>query len=185
MEYYQGEWFGDHHEWRVPAYAKDFLVFTVVRNPYERAVSGYFGIHWGEQEPCEELREQAPILEKATNPLTKSIQEYRSLKAAMPQAEADMNQKDFVGKSGASLLLYFERLPAALKELPFVDKETMPDFPHILERGIRPPGAFFDFFSEEDEAFYWADAAEEFEAFGYKRFECGLPAEVPNALCWT
>ena len=44
MAHYQGEWYGDHHDWQVPAFAKNFLIFTVVRSPYQRAVSGYFAM---------------------------------------------------------------------------------------------------------------------------------------------
>lgn len=56
-------------------------------------------------------------------------------------------------------------------------------FPHHPERGIRPPGNFFDLFRGTDEELVvWAYAAEDFVAFGYRRFECGLPEDAPNAL---
>lgn len=80
-------------------------------------------------------------------------------------------------------MLYFERLPACLTELPFVDPDDLPHFPHHPERGIRPSGDFFDFFGATDEEdVVWVYAAEDFEAFGYRRFDCGLPEDAPNTL---
>jgi hypothetical protein len=52
---------------------------------------------------------------------------------------AGMCQKLFVDLAGVTLVLFFERLPGCLRELPFVDPDTMPAFPHHPERGIRPP----------------------------------------------
>lgn len=121
------------------------------------------------------LREQLPLPDKATHPLAKIVREAVAL-------GNDMNQQPFVEKAGVSLALYFERLLAALSELPFVQQETLPLFPHVLERGIRPPGDFFDFFSVEDEAAFWAYSLADFTTFGYERFASDLPATAPNAL---
>jgi len=56
---------------------------------------------------------------------------------------------------------------------------------HHPERGSRPPGNFFDLFPSDEEQVVWASAFEDFEAFGYRRFDCGLPKEAPNALWIT
>jgi hypothetical protein len=86
-----------------------------------------------------------------------------------------MNQKNYVEKARVQLVLHFERLPTCLTTLPFVDRDHMPPFPKIEERGKRPAGNFFDHFTDEDEKVVWEYAAEDFEAFGYRRFDCGGP----------
>ena len=182
MENHQGEWYGDHHDWQVPAFAKEYLTFTTVRNPYQRAVSGYFGIPWDEHEKKEELREQVPLPDKSKNPLTKIIQEAIALSKRTSGAEGNMSQREFVEKAGVSFVLFYERLPDSLGTLPFVDEEAVSSFPHVMERGIRPPGNFFDFFSERDEESLWDYDAGDFEMFGYRRFYCGLPEDSPDAL---
>ena len=86
-------------------------------------------------------------------------------------------------RAGVSLVLYFERLPDCLEELPFVDPHNVPPFPHHPEWGTRPSGNFFDFFrGTDDEQAFWAYAAEDFEAFEYHRFDCGPPEDAPKAL---
>ena len=42
VDNFQGEWHGRHHEWKVPDECRDFLVFTLIRNPYEIQASGWF-----------------------------------------------------------------------------------------------------------------------------------------------
>lgn len=38
-QHYGGQRFGGHHETRVPDHARDWFTFTIVRDPYQRAVS--------------------------------------------------------------------------------------------------------------------------------------------------
>ena len=82
--------------------------------------------------------------------------------------------RDFVEGAAVSLLLYYERLPECLLELPFVDPSSVPPFPHVLERGIRPPGRFEDFFNERYEEFIWDSYRDDFLVGGYQRHDSGL-----------
>ena len=173
MDHFEGEWHGYHHQWQVPKEAKDYLIFTLVRNPYEREVSGWFHIPWSapEAEPIPPtsmfsagMRETIPLKDGTVKIEDHNVPEVR------------MNQKHYVEKAGVSLVLHFEQLPACLKQLPFVDQDDMPPFPHKAERGHRPPGNFFDHFTMDDEQLVWAYSAEDFEAFGYRRFDCGPPS---------
>ena len=171
MDHFQGEWFATHHEWRVPDVARDYLIFTLVRNPYEREMSAYHFVPWSATE------ERPPLpLEKWRAGMRETIP-LRDGTSVIPEHEVPevrMNQAHYVKKAGASLVLHFEQLPACLKKLPFVDADNLPPFPHMPERGVRPPGNFFDYFTAEDEQLVWEYAAEDFTAFGYRRFECRL-----------
>ncbi len=179
MDHWDGEWLGNHHDWRVPAAAQEYLIFTTVRNPYDKAMSGWFAVPWSAEtpEPARSVREFAAEMHKSV-PLrdgTTTLPEHNV-------SEVAMNQHHYVKKSGASLALHFERLPDCLSALPFVN-EAVPPFPHRAERGVRPPGSFFDHFqSAQDEAAVWAYAAEDFATFGYERFNAGLPASAANAI---
>ena len=94
-----------------------------------------------------------------------------------------MNQERFVARSGVHLALYFERLTQCPGLLSFADSANSLPFPHHPERSSRPDGSFFDLFTGTDEEHVvWAYAAEDFAAFGYWRFECGLSPGAPDTL---
>jgi hypothetical protein len=184
----KGKWHGAHHQWKVPDECRGYLVFAVVRNPYERAASGMFGMHWGNDtpDPMKRVSSQKPP------PFDESLSE-QILKAELTGnatminegttvPEVGMNQSHFIQKAGVSLVLYYERLPMSLADLPFVDGNALPDLPRALEKGIRPPGTFFDHFTKEDEQVTWAYASEDFEMLGYRRYDAMLPDELPNSL---
>lgn len=208
MDHWLSDYFGGrahfgHHSYDIPDEYADYLVFTVVRNPYDRHASGHFAVMWDGLAPTDEemghcrnkhesLRKFRAILrsrERAVQndwprqspvPLEHRI---RELTRRNEEAGPGINQKRFVDRGRVNLVLYFERLPGCLTELPFVGSGDMPPFPYCPERGIRPEGTFFDYFRDTDEEqVVWAYAREDFEAFGYRRFECGLPDDAPNAL---
>ena len=93
-----------------------------------------------------------------------------------------MSQWYYCARAGVSRVLFYERLPVCLGELPFVTDDVLPEYPHALERGIRPPGSFFDHFDADDERVVWAYESETFEGFGYRRYDAGLPASSPDSL---
>jgi len=202
-EYFDGRNHGGHHDYDVPEEAAGYLVFTIVRNPYDRRTSGHFAVTWDDQAPTEEelgqCRDKQERLRKFRAVLkSREKQRQREMprQSAVPLEERireavlrneseghDINQKRYADRGRVNLVLYFERLPECLRELPFVDPDDVPPFPHHPERGIRPAGDFFDFFrSTDEEEVVWAHAAEDFEAFGYRRHDCGLPEDAPCAL---
>lgn len=168
---YNDEWIDGHHRWRVPDEFKDYLVFTVVRNPYDRAMSGFFAECWIQDDP-------APPRPKS---LAEAIREQNAKRRAEPDGH-HMSQWEFVRKGGVSVALYYERLPQCLGELPFVDKQNIPLLPRPAERGTRPPGTFFDHFTEEDEKLVWESERDDFEMLGYERYNGGLPDGASNCL---
>lgn len=172
---YGSENVGGHHDWQVPDEFKDYLVVTIVRNPYERTVSGWFF------EPVIKTGDEPPRPKSLAEKMRGTIAQRR----AEPSGH-HMSQKDFVERGGVDLVLYFERLPQCLGELPFVDKSNIPPFPHNNAGGFRPAqGNFFDFFTMEDEKLIWQYDREDFETFGYQRFDCGLPAACGNCMRLT
>jgi len=202
-EYFDGRNHGGHHDYDVPEEAAGYLVFTIVRNPYDRRTSGHFAVTWDDQAPTQEelgdcsskperlqkfrailksreKQRQREMPRQSTVPLDERIREA----VLSNESEGhDINQKGYVDRGQVNLVLYFERLPECLRELPFVDPDDVPPFPHHPERGIRPAGDFFDFFrGTDEEEVVWAHAAEDFKAFGYRRHDCGLPEDAPCAL---
>lgn len=191
VRHYSGEWFGYHHQWQIPQLATDYLRFTVVRNPYERSASMMFGKLWGEEKPDPAKRVPSRKPEPSKVPLAEKIREAILLgnativddKSSVP--EAGMNQCQFIRKAGVTLVLYFERLPRCLEDLPFVDPGQMHSLPFAVEKGIRPEGTFFDHFTSEDEQVTWAYSSNDFNLLGYKRYDPTLPKELPDSLWLT
>ena len=184
--HYEGEFFGTHHQLFVPEEARDYLIFTIVRNPYDRHTSGSFSLAWGGREAHESLREQVELPKEHPEPLEERIRGYTLEKDGTQLGGGDcpesvMNQWYYCKAAGVTRVLLYERLPQCLKELPFAT-DDVPEYPHALERGIRPPGTFFDHFDEDEETVVWAYESETFEGFGYRRFDAGLPASSPNSL---
>jgi len=177
IEQFGGIWYRGHHDYNdIPDGATGFLRFAVVRNPYDRAVSGYFARVWGEHSQRDELRVAV------SPPSQEDLNELTERKGALSVSREPTPYRTFVEGGNISLLLYFERLPGCLSELPFSTGDTISSFPHVLERGIRPDGRFADFFDERYEKVIWNTYRDDFLLAGYQRYDDTLPAEAPNAI---
>ena len=160
---YESENLGGHHDCDVPEEFQDYLIFTTVRNPYERLISGwYYG-------PApKDPREHPELFPEDMRRAQREIEEN-------PQRPHQWTQKRYVEHASVSLVLYHECLPQCLGELPFVDPENIPPFPR-WNASSRPAGcSFLDLFSTSDEQLAWDRYAEDFEFFRYRRFDCGRP----------
>ncbi len=199
-EHFDGKWCAGHHSVDVPPEGKDYLIFTMVRNPYNRAFSGMCAVTWDELNPsnkeigpcandAERMRKQRAILAarpqvKVTRPCLGNASLEEQLADAEKRNESiggQMNQARFIKHAGVKLALYFERLPECLVALPFVDPANIPDFPHHPERGIKPGGDFFSWSSADGEQALWHYAEEVFSLLDYQRHQLGLPDDAPAA----
>jgi len=155
------------HRWWPPEGCEQYLVFTVVRNPYERCFSWWwYGCRepnrreanaeiWGMSFP-EFMRERigrkdnAPIDPETGRPNT-----------AMTQAR-------FFELSGASRFVRYEALEG-LSDLQFV--EVFNGLPRRNVTVTKPKQAFQAYFEGDSQAedLVWEYCREDFEAFGYER----------------
>ena len=135
VDHYQGEWHRQHHEWKVPQEYHDFLIFTLIRNPYEIQASGWYFEQVNKPENYKKPKSYAEVVRNWVRPKNQPI-----------------SQKEFVEWSGISQILYFEHLPDCLQELPFVDPNNISPFPHLNAGGYRPKGDFFAIMTEGDDS---------------------------------
>jgi hypothetical protein len=170
VENFDGSAVGYHHAWRVPPTYADYLVFTVVRNPYERCFSAWW------------FRCQEPSRQRG-NPLSGwpfdrfmgSVLAHRQSNRRPDPAgtAASMTQKQFAELSKARLAFQLER-PQDLALLPFVAPEPVA-LPHQNETASKPRGSFADHFGAAEEQLVWDYCAEDFAAFGYPRLTLPPP----------
>lgn len=152
--YYDGHVVGKHHSVDVPHRCRDYLVWTMGRNPYDRAVSGYYAAHNDSTAPAP--AEGCSFEQYMTPPMAMGL------------------QSEAIKQAGIQLVLYWEHLPYCLGELPFVgDDYKYPE--RMTERGTRPATEFEDFFGREAEQFVWDWAEADFEALDYRRLDNGPP----------
>jgi hypothetical protein len=163
VDHYQGEWTGRHHEWKVPDDCRGFLVFTLIRNPYEIQASGWFF---------------EPVIKSGREPPRPQTYAQAVAQWVRP-TDQPISQKEFVEWSGISQILYFEHLPGCLQDLPFVDPDNVAPFPHLNAGGYRPSGDFFGIMAKGDEELVWENSRDDFEFFGYERYNAGPPT-APN-----
>lgn len=165
---------GGHHDYLVPHEFEDYFIFTTVRNPYDRAVSGWFF------EPVIRSPDDPP------KPPSLAVSLRQALAEGLAGTRKHPGQAALVRRCRAELVLHYERLPECLGELPFVDKHSIPPFPHNNAGGYRDrEKGFFDLFSSEEEQLVWELERDDFGMFGYQRLDSGLPPGPSNSLRLT
>ena len=105
MRYYDGVWYGGHHDYAgIPDDARSFLVFTTVRNPYDRSVSGFFGRHWDDRPRRADLR--VAVEPPTARDIDHLIERGRDDTETVPY-------RDFIEGAGVSLLSISSGCPSA------------------------------------------------------------------------
>jgi hypothetical protein len=136
---------------------------TIVRNPYEIQASGWYF---------------KPVIKSDDNQEENQTYAEQAKNWVRPK-DQPIGQKEFIEWAGISQILYFEHLPKCLSELPFVDPDSIPPYPHMNAGGYRPSGDFFKIMEKEDEEVVWNGSKSDFEFLGYERYSSGAP-ETPN-----
>ena len=171
-EHFDGRSHGGHHDYLVPDEAAGYLVFTIVRNPYDRTVSGQFAVTWGSATPQEneppweddteavrsettgpaklrarlkprEKWEQKPMPVQSSIPLD---QRLREAVATSHTKGHGMTQKCFVDLSRTNLVLYFERLPQCLTAISVCRSQQRASVSPPSGKGNPPCGHILRFF---------------------------------------
>lgn len=163
VDHFDGSPLGYHHAWQVPDELADHLVFTVVRDPYERCLSAWW---YRCQEPS---RQHGPMHGWPFDRFMRSVLAHRRSSGPPDpwSTAASMTQTQFVELSGARLALQLER-PQDFRLLPFVPSQV-PPLPRENQTSTKPPGTFSDHFGAAEEQLVWDYCSEDFARFGYPR----------------
>ena len=143
---------GNYHSWKISKELTGYFVFTTVRNPYERTISGWQ--HWVGNGKNFTLKEFLDIVVRST----KEKKWPNGLEWKV-QAEMFDNIKRKVH------FLRYETLEEDLNFLPFVDKQIV--LPQI---GIQNYGDWKDHYSLDLEIRIYKLLQKDFERFGYERW---------------
>lgn len=170
IDHFDGRVEGYHHAWQVPSAYRDFFVFTVVRDPYERCFSAWW---FRCMDPA---RRQSPTSGWSFDRFLRSV--LASQRTGRPpdpaSTSASLTQMQFVDLSNARRAIHLER-PEQLELLPFVPPGP-PPLPRQNETSNKPHGSFFDHLGAADEQLVWEYCIEDFLRLGYPRRPLDLPA---------
>jgi hypothetical protein len=153
---FEAEQIGRYHGFKIPKEFNRYLVFTIIRNPYERCWSWYW---------FEELRDQNgwSFEEHFRQRLKGKNKNGRGLYHPLWAS----TQKTFVERSKARYVIKLEGLE--LNVLPFVNSEEHMKIPHIRKTRGKPKGLAVDLMTKKQKDIVLEYCEEDFEVFGYEK----------------
>jgi len=146
-----------HHSTTVPAECRDYLIFTVVRNPYTRMASV-----WSENR----RHFRGAFFRSPFYRFMEICMNHNELLPVESQSKRIGMCSENVGR-----ILFFEDLIDGVKSLPFVREPV--DFPHLFKRERKPARDLF----KNPRHVQWVREtfSDDFERFGYD--ESAVPLE--------
>jgi hypothetical protein len=141
---------GIYHDWKIPEELTGHFIFTVVRNPYVRAVSGWK--HWSRGQGVD-FNEWT---QRFVRPLNKVI---------FPKGKHWKRQTEILDKISSDVhLIRYENLEEDLNSLSFIDNIVLPSI------GVQDYGDWRTHYTPEIEARVYRACREDFYRLGYKRW---------------
>lgn len=146
---------GIYHDWQIPEELTGHFVFTVVRNPYVRAVSGW--MHWAGAYEGGKI-----TFDEWTKRLIKPVGKKSII---FPKGRHWKRQTQILDQISSDVhLIYYENLTEDLNSLPFIDNIILPSV------GVQNYGDWKDYYTPQIEARVYQACEEDFTRFGYKRW---------------
>jgi hypothetical protein len=131
--FYNAGQVGQVHEVRIPKECEDYLVWTTVRNPLDRACALWRKIHRAGDKAVFEVRTKHPV--------PSTFGEFAVMLGSgvlndFPKAQF-MPQVQLLGDVVPSMIFRFESIPHKLTDLPFVHGH-LDEFPHANKNKVLP-----------------------------------------------
>ena len=146
---------GIYHDWQIPEEFVGHFVFTVVRNPYVRAVSGW--MHWAGAYKGGKI-----TFDEWTKRLIKPVGKENII---FPKGRHWKRQTQILDQISSDVhLIYYENLAEGLNSLPFVDNIVLPYV------GVQNYGDWKTYYTPQIEARVYQACEEDFNRLGYERW---------------
>ena len=164
-QHYGGEKLNRYHDWQIPPQLRDYFIFTVVRNPYEKMLSAYWFYCRGRAKRIPEFTLNMPLVAFLSAWLTKAQTD-----APLPSGLRGFFRTQVDWAVDCQMLIPIERFDYSSHHLPFTGNRP-PRIPHHGQSRGRPRDAYADVFAGQPEAeqLVWEIHKPDFERLGYHR----------------
>lgn len=146
---------GYQHDVNVPSGCEDYFKWTIVRNPYDRAVSLWY---MAQSQVRHGFQQSAPFNTPTFYDFLLKVQDRGD-------RFYSTTQMDFLRKVKLDACLKFEDLPMCLWDLPFLDEHRIPPKLNSVNKK-----AWDKYYTPKEESLAWELYREDFDAYGYQRF---------------